>query len=109
MTENEKNYIHNYLKGLNSTDLKEIQPMIDGLIETKANKERRNALKKVLSSMNNFIQKYGALYLSFDGISIEITDEAVFNIPSDDLDTISIRDSSKKGLTSEQCRDILGL
>ena len=109
MTENEKNYIHNYLKGLNSTDLKEIQPMIDGLIETKANKERRNALKKVLNSMNNFVQKYGALYLTLNGIGIEITDEVVFSIPSDDLDTISIRDSSKKGLTSEQCRDILGM
>lgn len=109
MTDNEKNYIQNYLKGLNSSDLEEIQPMIDGLIKTKANKERRAALKKVLNSMNNFVQRYGALYLGFNGISVEITDEAVFNIPSDDLDTISIYDSSKKGLTSEQCRDIMGM
>lgn len=88
--------IINYLKSLSFAELETIINIGGDLLEQKENAERRTALTEALNSMNNFIQKYGALYLAFNGINIEITDKAVFDIPSDDLDTISVYDSSKK-------------
>lgn len=102
--------IKDYLNTLKPEELDEVLLVAQDFIQQKAQEaKRQEALANVMNTIADFINHYGSLNLAFNCATIQIGEEAGFSV-LEEPNTIKIfyPPNTEKGLTSEQCRDIMG-